>query len=235
MKSTPELEAEIARLHYAEHWPVGTIAAQLETHVDQVRRVLGLDAPRAPAPPRPRIVDPYRPFIDDTLRRYPKLRATRLYDMVRERGFPGSVRTVREHVALPVTRGELREELEQLQRRFQEFQQELRIELKAELAPLATKAELAPLATKAELEPLATKARARDLGGALLTRIESSERRLIERIDGTEQRLNAELARHAGALHESMSARFVAGDEKYADLPGRVNRLEAAVFAPRPR
>jgi transposase len=100
MKSTPELEAEIARLHYAEHWPVGTIAAQLETHVDQVRRVLGLDAPRAPAPPRPRIVDPYRPFIDDTLRRYPKLLATRLYDMVRERGFPGSVRTVREHVAL---------------------------------------------------------------------------------------------------------------------------------------
>ena len=100
MKSTPELEAEIVRLHYAEHWPVGTIATQLETHVDQVRRVLGLDAPRAPAPPRSRIVDPYRPFIDDTLRRYPKLLATRLYDMVRERGFRGSVRTVREHVAL---------------------------------------------------------------------------------------------------------------------------------------
>jgi transposase len=100
MKSTPELEAEISRLHYAEHWPVGTIATQLETHVEQVRRVLGLDVPRAPAPPRPRLVDPYRPFIDDTLRRYPKLRATRLYDMVRERGFRGSVRTVREHVAL---------------------------------------------------------------------------------------------------------------------------------------
>ncbi len=100
MKSTPELEAEIVRLHYAEHWPVGTIATQLETHVDQVRRVLGLDAPRAPAPPRPRIVDPYRPFIDDTLRRYPKLLATRLYDMVRARGFRGSVRTVREHVAV---------------------------------------------------------------------------------------------------------------------------------------
>jgi len=26
MKSTPELEAEMLRLHYAEHWPVGTIA-----------------------------------------------------------------------------------------------------------------------------------------------------------------------------------------------------------------
>jgi transposase len=100
MKSTPELEAEIVRLHYVEHWPVGTIATQLETHPDQVRRVLGLGEARSPSEPRVRIVDPYRPFIDETLRRYPKLLATRLYDMVRERGFPGSVRTLREHVAL---------------------------------------------------------------------------------------------------------------------------------------
>jgi len=100
MKSTPELEAKIKRLHYAEHWPVGTIATQLEIHPEQVERVLGLGTSRTPAPPRPRLVDPYRPFIDETLRRYPKLLATRLYDMVRERGFGGSVRTVREHVAL---------------------------------------------------------------------------------------------------------------------------------------
>jgi site-specific recombinase XerD len=46
MKSTPELEAEIVRLHYAEHWPVGTIATQLETHPDQVRRVLAIPAQR---------------------------------------------------------------------------------------------------------------------------------------------------------------------------------------------
>src|ERR1700704_4785463 len=100
MKSTPELEAGIVRLYYAEHWKVGTIATQLGAHVDQVRRVLGLDEPRSASPPHPRIVDPYRPFIDEQLRRYPKLLATRLYDMVRARGFAGSVRTVREHVAL---------------------------------------------------------------------------------------------------------------------------------------
>jgi transposase len=100
MRSTPELEAEIVRLHYAEHWPVGTIATQLETHPDQVRRVLGLGEARRPSQLRPRIVDPYRPFIDDTLQRYPKLLATRLYDMLRERGFSGSVRTLRQHVAL---------------------------------------------------------------------------------------------------------------------------------------
>jgi transposase len=100
MKTTLEIEAEVVRLHYAEHWPVGTIATQLEVHPDVVRRVLGLGQPRAPSQMRPRIVDPYRAFIDDTLSRYPKLLATRLYDMVRERGFRGSVRTLREHVAL---------------------------------------------------------------------------------------------------------------------------------------
>ncbi len=99
MKTTPEIEAEVVRLHYAEHWPVGTIATQLEVHPDVVRRVLGLGAPRAPSQLRPRVVDPYRAYIDDTLHRYPKLLATRLYDMVRERGYRGSVRTLREHVA----------------------------------------------------------------------------------------------------------------------------------------
>jgi transposase len=99
MKSTPELEAEMLRLHYAEHWPVGTIATQLSAHPDQVRRVLGLDDKRATSLIRTRLIDPYRPFIDDTLTRYPKLRATRLYDMLRERGYPGSVRTLREFVA----------------------------------------------------------------------------------------------------------------------------------------
>ncbi len=99
MRSTPELGAEILRLHYAEHWPVGTIATQLDAHPDQVRRVLGLGDARAPSQLRTRLIDPYQPFIDDTLRRYPKLRATRLYDMLRERGYPGSVRTLRAFVA----------------------------------------------------------------------------------------------------------------------------------------
>jgi transposase len=100
MRSTPELEAEIVRLHFAEHWKVGTIAAQLDTHPDLVRRVLGLGEARAPAQPRSQLIDPYRAFVADTLGRYPKLRATRLYDMLRARGYPGSVRTVREHVGL---------------------------------------------------------------------------------------------------------------------------------------
>ena len=81
MKTTAETEADIVRLHYAEHWPVGTIATQLEVHPDVVTRVLGFGEPRSPSRLRPRIFEPYRGFIDDTLSRYPKLLATRLYDI----------------------------------------------------------------------------------------------------------------------------------------------------------
>jgi transposase len=97
--TTPETEAEILRLYFAEHWRVGTIAAQLGIHPDVVRRVLGLGAARPEATPRPRLVDPYRAFIAETLARYPRLRATRLHDMVVQRGYTGAVRTLREYVA----------------------------------------------------------------------------------------------------------------------------------------
>jgi transposase len=96
---TPEIEAEIIRLHFAEHWRIGTISAQLGVHPDVVRRVLGLSARTGQALPRARIYGPYRDFIAETLERYPSLRATRLYDMLRERGFKGAVRTLRRYVA----------------------------------------------------------------------------------------------------------------------------------------
>jgi len=101
MTTTPEQEAEMIRLHFAEHWRVGTIAGQLGVHPDVVRRVLGIGEGRANgrAAPRPRLGDAYRDFIVETLARYPRLRATRLYDMLRERGYRGAVRTLREYVA----------------------------------------------------------------------------------------------------------------------------------------
>lgn len=96
---TPELEAEIARLFYSEHWKVGTIVAQLGTHPDVVRRVLGIGVANTSATkPRVRMVDPYRAFIDETLARYPRLRATRLHDMLVARGYAGAVRTLRAYV-----------------------------------------------------------------------------------------------------------------------------------------
>lgn len=85
------LEAEILRLHHTEHWPVGTIARQLRLHHSTVVRVLG----RAgivvqKTTVRASIADPYLAFIVETLAKYPTLRASRLYAMVRSRGYPGA-------------------------------------------------------------------------------------------------------------------------------------------------
>jgi transposase len=85
------LEAEILRLHHTEHWPVGTIASQLRVHHATVRRVLAqAGVPVAQKIVRPSMVEPYRAFIVETLSKYPTLRASRLYAMVRERGYPGA-------------------------------------------------------------------------------------------------------------------------------------------------
>lgn len=90
MALTPETEAQILRYHHAERWPVGTIARQLNLHRDSVARVLvqaGL--PAIKRIPRPSAIDPYLPFILETLAQFPRLRASRLYAMVKERGYPG--------------------------------------------------------------------------------------------------------------------------------------------------
>jgi hypothetical protein len=85
------IETEILRLHQTEHWPVGTIAAQLRVHHSTVRRVLArAGAPAAQPTVRASIVEPYRAFLIETLGKYPTLRASRLYTMVRERGYPGA-------------------------------------------------------------------------------------------------------------------------------------------------
>ena len=101
--------SEIKRLYYAEHWKVGTIAKQLGLHRDTVKRALCQDVPRVSSVLRPRLLDAYADFIDETLAQYPTLRATRLYDMLKERGYSGSIRTVRSHVrrVRPVPKSEV--------------------------------------------------------------------------------------------------------------------------------
>ena len=84
------IEAEVLRLHHAEKWPVGTIARQLMLHHSTVRRVLAqAGVPEAQKTTRPSMADPFIPFMLETLKRYPKLCASRLYIMVRDRGYRG--------------------------------------------------------------------------------------------------------------------------------------------------
>jgi transposase len=100
MTVTPDIEAEIRRLYFAEHWRRGTIGAQLGLHDDVVKRVIGPTGRGAKASGEPMmILDPFLVVIAETLERYPRLRATRLYDMLVGRGYEGSIRTLRRYVA----------------------------------------------------------------------------------------------------------------------------------------
>lgn len=86
---SPERRAEIRRLFVVEGWRKQTIARHLGIHHGTVTRALlreGLD--RSP-PRRASMIDPYVPWIRQTLERYPKLPASTLYEMARRRGYPG--------------------------------------------------------------------------------------------------------------------------------------------------
>jgi len=96
-----ELEARILRLYHVEKWRCGTIARQLSVHRETVQRVLArAGLPRHGPPPRPSMVEPYLPFIRQTLEKFPTLTASRLYAMVRERGYTGAPDHFRHLVAL---------------------------------------------------------------------------------------------------------------------------------------
>lgn len=85
-----ETEADILRLFHAEKWRVGTIASQLGVHYTTVQRVLrhaGVEAKVLST--RASMADPYVPFIIEQLGKYEGLCASRLFEMVKERGYPG--------------------------------------------------------------------------------------------------------------------------------------------------
>jgi transposase len=95
----PETRVQIRRYFYAEHWKIGTIAQALNVHPDTVRRAIEVERFQHAEPLRPSIVDPYLPFLRETLEQHPRLRATRLYRMIRDRGYAGSVEQLRRVVA----------------------------------------------------------------------------------------------------------------------------------------
>ncbi len=96
----PELEAKILRYHFVERWGPHTIASQLGIHHTTVDRVLSqAGMPKAERARQASIIDPYLPFIIETLDQYPTLTAARLYTMVQERGYPGGPSHFRAHVA----------------------------------------------------------------------------------------------------------------------------------------
>jgi transposase len=100
MTISSELEAHIVRLYHVEKWRCGTIARQLNVHRDTVRRVLAQSGLPRIGPVRRSTVDPYLPFILQTLEKFPTLTASRLHAMVRERGYQGAQSQFRHQIAL---------------------------------------------------------------------------------------------------------------------------------------
>jgi transposase len=100
MTVSADTEAHIRRLFFGEHWKRGTIANQLVIHTDVVERVIGRvgPCPKEPTSSIPESLHTFAAFIDETLEKYPRLVATRLYDMLVARGFTGSIRLVRKYV-----------------------------------------------------------------------------------------------------------------------------------------
>jgi transposase len=94
-----ETRAQIRRYFYAEHWKIGTIASELGVHPDTVRNAIESERFKSTQPLRASIVDPYIEYIRITLEQHPGLRATRIYQMVRGRGYSGSIVQLRRTVA----------------------------------------------------------------------------------------------------------------------------------------
>jgi transposase len=87
--------AEIRRLFYAEHWRIGTIASELSLRPDTVRAALETTRFNRRTLVRTSALDPYTDFIRATLDQYPRLRATRIHEMITARGYAGSVQQTR--------------------------------------------------------------------------------------------------------------------------------------------
>ena len=92
----PEVIVKIRHLYFAEHWKIGTIASELGLHHDTVRTALETDSFNRIRRERMKpLINPYLEFIADTLTAHPRLRATRLFQMIRSRGYNGSTSYLR--------------------------------------------------------------------------------------------------------------------------------------------
>lgn len=91
--------ARMRRLFYAEHWRIGSISTELGVHGDAVRNAIETDRfVRAGTQVRPTMLDPYKGLVAKILDDYPRLRGTRIFEMLRARGYLGSAVQLRRYI-----------------------------------------------------------------------------------------------------------------------------------------
>jgi phage shock protein A len=120
-------------------------------------------------------------------------------------------------MSTPVTRGELRHELNEFEHRVDQKFEVTRAEITAQDQRFDRKLD-AVIERMDAIEHRTTQ------------RMADTERRLGEdlarQFQAMETRLGEDLARHIGAVQESIRTMISVVDDKYADLPGRVTALE---------
>jgi transposase len=94
-----ELRARIRRLFYVEHWKIGTVAGELGLHPETVARAVETERFSNANTLRRSVTDPYADFIREVLSKHPHLRATRIMQMIRDRGYSGSIVQLRRFIS----------------------------------------------------------------------------------------------------------------------------------------
>jgi len=95
----PEIKAEFRRLYIAERMTMHAIAKHFGVHQSTVSRYVAEDGQVRHIRHVPKSqVDPYIPFITEVLAEFPRIRATRLHQMIKDRGFMGTAKCVRERI-----------------------------------------------------------------------------------------------------------------------------------------
>lgn len=94
-----ETRGYIRRLFYVEHWKIGTIASELGLHQETVRLAVETERFNNTKTLRTSVVDLYADSIREILAKHPRLRATRIFQMIRDRGYSGSIVQLRRFVS----------------------------------------------------------------------------------------------------------------------------------------
>ena len=93
--------AETRRLKLIENLSISEIGRRLGLDRRTVRRAVTSETvpDRTPCPVKPSKLEPYKSYIQDRLREYPGLAATRLYAEIMQQGYAGKMRIVWEYIA----------------------------------------------------------------------------------------------------------------------------------------
>lgn len=95
MAYSPELIAQIRRLHLYEHYSLHAVSKTVGLHRETVKRILYGDDSPPNSVKRHKITDPYQDVIKNHLEQYPNIRATTLVRILKDRGYRGSINTLR--------------------------------------------------------------------------------------------------------------------------------------------